>query len=229
MNVKIVGALAAASLMALLSVSARAGPVAVGNSSFESPVVATFNTGPITDFQIGDTGGLFNNAAGVYTAPDGQQVGYAGQGNGVIGHNDGVLFQYVGPVTPLATYTLTVDVGRSLSSPANDYRLLLGYGGHDESTATIFAAAVNPVLVAPGTFSFASLTGTAPAGASGNLVFFLENSGAFGVATQTAFDDVSLVSNVPEPATWAMLLIGFGGLGAMARGSRRKQAAALAA
>lgn len=45
---------------------------------------------------------------------------------------------------------------------------------------------------------------------------------------QTSFiDNVSLTA-VPEPATWAMLLLGFFGIGFMARGSRRKDAAALA-
>ena len=34
------------------------------------------------------------------------------------------------------------------------------------------------------------------------------------------------VAAVPEPATWAMMLVGFGGLGAAMRSSRRKQAAA---
>ncbi len=227
MNMNITAAVALAGLAILSSASAQAGAVSIVNASFEDPVVATFNTGPVTGFQIGLTGGVFNDAAGVYIAPDGVQVGYAGNGNGVPGSNYGVLFQYVGAVTPGATYTLSVDVGRSFNSPANDYRLLLGYGGHDLATANIFAVASNPVLVAPGTFSFASLTGTAPKTATGDLVFFLENSGAFGVATQTAFDTVSLMSNVPEPASWALMLLGFGGLGLALR-SRRQVAAVTA-
>jgi hypothetical protein len=36
------------------------------------------------------------------------------------------------------------------------------------------------------------------------------------------------ISAVPEPATWGMMLIGFGAVGFMMRGSRRKQTAALA-
>jgi len=33
------------------------------------------------------------------------------------------------------------------------------------------------------------------------------------------------VSAIPEPATWAMMLAGFGGLGAAVRGARRKRVA----
>ena len=39
---------------------------------------------------------------------------------------------------------------------------------------------------------------------------------------------LSFSSPVPEPATWAMMIVGFGAAGAMVRGARRKQALALA-
>jgi PEP-CTERM motif len=39
--------------------------------------------------------------------------------------------------------------------------------------------------------------------------------------------DVSLLSGVPEPATWGLMLLGFGGLGGAAY-VRRRRAAALA-
>jgi hypothetical protein len=47
-----------------------------------------------------------------------------------------------------------------------------------------------------------------------------------GLPPMAALDGVSLTA-VPEPATWAMMLIGFGGLGAMIR--RRNRAAMAAA
>jgi hypothetical protein len=52
-----------------------------------------------------------------------------------------------------------------------------------------------------------------------------------GTENQVGFDNITLGSatagmgGVPEPATWAMMLIGFGGLGAAMRSNRRKQAA----
>ncbi|HWY60553.1 MAG TPA: PEPxxWA-CTERM sorting domain-containing protein [Rhizomicrobium sp.] len=44
----------------------------------------------------------------------------------------------------------------------------------------------------------------------------LYNPGDLGVVT---------ISAVPEPASWAMMLLGFGGIGFMLRGSRRKESA----
>jgi hypothetical protein len=50
-----------------------------------------------------------------------------------------------------------------------------------------------------------------------------------GSANFIGFDNITLGSatagGVPEPATWAMMLMGFGGLGAAMRSARRKQAA----
>ena len=50
-----------------------------------------------------------------------------------------------------------------------------------------------------------------------------------GVENQIVFDDVTFGSSTvgsgaPEPATWAMMLMGLGGLGAAMRSARRKPA-----
>ena len=50
-----------------------------------------------------------------------------------------------------------------------------------------------------------------------------------GTANFIVYDDITLGSSspgIPEPATWAMMLVGFGGLGAAMRSNRRKQAVA---
>ncbi|WP_309645539.1 PEPxxWA-CTERM sorting domain-containing protein [Phenylobacterium sp.] len=47
-------------------------------------------------------------------------------------------------------------------------------------------------------------------------------------SSENSFEVSNIGSAVPEPATWAMMIIGFGGVGSMLRSSRRKQAAAFA-
>jgi hypothetical protein len=55
-----------------------------------------------------------------------------------------------------------------------------------------------------------------------NIVGFDLNS------TSNSFELSNIGAAVPEPATWAMMIIGFGAVGSMVRSHRRKQALALA-
>ena len=55
---------------------------------------------------------------------------------------------------------------------------------------------------------------------------FASLDGVDGTAYGPAISDISLA--VPEPATWAMMLLGFGGLGAALRMNRRRQGVAVA-
>ena len=78
---------------------------------------------------------------------------------------------------------------------------------------------------------------TAPGGGTGSLAatpivlsagtYVLNISGALdpSLEAEGGFDFSGTAAAVPEPATWAMMLIGFGGLGAALRGSRRLAAA----
>ena len=59
---------------------------------------------------------------------------------------------------------------------------------------------------------------------SSTLVFNSQTHTPYG----PALDNVSISSAVPEPATWAMMIIGFGSVGGMVRSSRRRQALAFA-
>lgn len=108
-----------------------------------------------------------------------------------------------------APSTVTADVtagGQVVHVSAADDHNLFGYGGH--------------MLWQTGAFTFTgsghdtiSLAATIPG-----------NAGVF-------FDDISVqgpLAGVPEPASWAMMLVGFGGLGAMLR-RRRTALTALAA
>jgi hypothetical protein len=104
-------------------------------------------------------------------------------------------------------------VGQRLDFLLFDYRLLLGFGGHDVATTTVFADASNPAgTPAPGTYSLATVTGVAPKGASSDVLVFLSggNSGAFGTSGQAGWDSVSLF--IPEPFSATILATGLLGL-----------------
>jgi len=47
-------------------------------------------------------------------------------------------------------------------------------------------------------------------------------------STGNSFEFDNVATSVPEPATWAMMIIGFAGVGSMLRANRRKDALALA-
>ena len=53
----------------------------------------------------------------------------------------------------------------------------------------------------------------------------LVDSGGFKEAKQFEFSGANIANNVPEPATWTMMLAGFFGLGGMLRGRREKRLA----
>ena len=78
----------------------------------------------------------------------------------------------------------------------------------------------------PSVFTTQTLEFTAST-ANGSIDFLAR---PLGTQSFTAIDDlkISTAPGVPEPATWAMMLVGFGGLGAAMRRSRRRVARALA-
>ena len=157
--------------LAIVPLSAQAGPLSVVNSSFETP-------GGLADGQaaaVGITGwtgfdpNVVNPAAGVDTttgiAPDGNNVGAAvGFNPPTGGPSDGALSQTLtSELTFHTTYTLTVDVGRMLPVPStwvgmtptwNGYRVTLLAG------KTVLAQDNNTVAVPVGGFALSTVTYT---------------------------------------------------------------------
>jgi hypothetical protein len=74
-----------------------------------------------------------------------------------------------------------------------------------------------------GSFNF-GLGGSGPLGLILNSSVF--NPGGYPVSAPGSVNIALNVAAVPEPATWAMMLVGFAGLGAAVRASRRTQLAA---
>jgi hypothetical protein len=79
-----------------------------------------------------------------------------------------------------------------------------------------FANAANGDQVSAGTNGLFRVVGTE--GEHFNSVTFSSSSNSFEV-------DNLAVGGVPEPASWALMIVGFGGAGAVLRGQRRRQAA----
>jgi len=102
------------------------------------------------------------------------------------------------------------DVGRAHNGPVS-------FSVTDNSTTHNYTPA--------GTASFQNDSFTFVAGPS-NIVTFSaiapNQSRTSSYDFATAIDNLSLASAAPEPASWFMLLIGFGGLGAALRSMRRK-------
>jgi hypothetical protein len=208
-----------------VSTSAQAGAIVVVNNSFEDPVVPYFST---TNGVSGGTPvssipgwtmtttygniGVFRPFLSDYTAPDGNQVGYIGGGNPQT--PDAGSFSQVLGVSAVAgdLYTLGVYVGaRAEGYTVGDYSIELWAGGH------LLDSVTDPVAPAAGTFDLTGLTYRADAADTsyGDLEIVLTGGTSDGGKAygQVAFDDVTLsASAVPEPSTWAMILLGFAGL-----------------
>jgi len=212
---------AAASLMLLaLPVPANAAVNIVTNGSFETlpGTGLPFGCGVDCSFSIGPIPGwITNGATGQFqpgppstttffsSVPDGVTVAYS---------NGGSISQTLG-ITAVAgqLYNFSVAFGRRSD-------------GTFDPTATAVLNVGNNFVIAtgvaptPGNWStyMASYLATAlDAGAPISVV--LNASGA-----QGNWDDVN-VSAVPEPATWAMMLLGFGIVGGAMRSAKRRQKA----
>jgi len=118
-------------------------------------------------------------------------------------------------VASLATgnYTVSFELAGNLrNAPAETTTVNIGTSA---ASAVVFSPAnTQGYTLETATFKDVSgqvsFTDSGPASQQGNLL------------------DNVVVSSVPEPATWAVMLVGFGGLGVTMRSNRRKQAAATA-
>jgi hypothetical protein len=138
-----------------------------------------------------------------------------------------------GPVTSGA-FSLNFDSGTSTYS-LTDFELVIGQLYDLSNTGLIQEDPSNPVwtiggalnganVVSSGTTDFLFFFNPALASSSGGLIFSLGGSQS-PINTQITITQTSAPPEVPEPGTWAMLLLGFGGIGFVMR--RRKTAQAL--
>ncbi len=222
-------AIAATALAASLATPALAVPINVVNASFEilpagglpfggcGPGCAFSNgtTGP--GWVIAGTGGHFQpgpssgNFAYFNYIPDGITVGFA---------DVGTLYQTIVPLAQLGTYTLQVERG-----VRSDVLVSPGWVGLNFSNTNSTAYATGS-FASPGTWSTWTSTFTVGAADVGSTISIVLN----GAGLQGDWDDVRLDGPashgvVPEPASWALLIAGFGMIGAA---MRRRRVAAIA-
>jgi hypothetical protein len=207
----------------LLGVSASASAGVIATESFESPALS------VGAIQYGPAYDLTNdiNSTGPASAPNFTFNGYSG-----IASNGNAYL----PPTPFGLQTAFIQAYPAAGSnitwnvagftPGKTYTLYFydaGYGGGaDTLDVSAFASSADYTPSSDSIYGLNSLTFTATS-TSGTIEFLGTSSGGDYV---TEIDDLSIVSSVPEPSTWAMMMVGLGGLGVGLRVRRRIQALA---
>jgi hypothetical protein len=183
------------------------------NAGFEDPALADndFTNNSIPGWTGTDSGAGFN--FGVFDPPTIFFAAQAPEGENVAYIERGAIFQTLGDVLAVGTYTLTVQVGDSLIDPDSPFTVELRAG------STVLAQSSTPDP-ADGTFALVTVDYTA--GAADPLlgqtleIRFVESLSD--KTTEAYFDAVQLDFAVPEPSA---LLLGTFGLAAVVRWQRK--------
>lgn len=183
-------AILAAGAMVTLSGSARANLVANGNFDLDTPPGGTapmdWSFTPASsgsDFFVGPM-----PTFGAFSGPNSANFG-------AVGDLDDVLWQNIA-TTAGQTYTISFELAHNSSNAENDFSVQ--FGG-----VTVFSIANQSQFG----YTLETVTGTATS--SSTLLSFSGRE----VPQWYGLDNVSVSSGVPEPSTWAMLILGFAGLG----------------
>jgi len=245
-------AFAAMSAALLVAGAASAGPNLVTNGGFESttsgPGQLAYNTNA-TDWSIAAPNDSYTFLYAAGTADVGGSngeygaVAIWGPGNGVANgfpasspnggnfiasdpafQNNSPLQQTITGLTAGAEYVVSFDWAGAQQS---------GFTGPTTEgwTVGLGAAATQTTPIASiasqGFSGWMTQSFTFKADAASDVLSFLSVGGPSGGQPPFALLDGVSLTAVPEPATWAMMLVGFGGLGSAIR-SRRKRAAVTA-
>ena len=203
----------------LLATAALAAPasaatnVTIINPSFEQDVQQynNYTRGAHTGWYSDNAGST--NFGPSLTVADGAQAIFL---NGLY------LYQTVGTLAQNTNYTLTVYAGNKAEyGPGSEGSINLLNGDNNSGTVLAVTALSSLPVGTMAPFSVDFRTGSS---VSGNLTIAMFKTSGL----QIDFDHVQLTASgaVPEPASWAMLIAGFGLTGAAARRRRRMVAVA---
>jgi hypothetical protein len=241
-------ALAATAALAFTA-SANAGPDLVTNGGFEATTAGAgqlgFNTNA-TGWTVASGGYTFLYASGTAdtTGSDGQygNVSLWGPNNGsanglpasspaggnFVGEDSD--FQVV-PITQTLNgltvgdkYTVNfywAGAQQSGFTGASTDQFIVGFGGSTQSTAMVDVAS-------EGFSGWQHQSFTFTADNTSDVLSFLASGSVSGVPSFALLEGVSVFAAAPEPATWALMLVGVGSLGAASRMRRRNAARTIA-
>jgi hypothetical protein len=167
-----------------------------------------FETGDLSAWTLSGNGGNANFFFAL-TAIEGNRLGY------VYGGAEGVYSTLSQTFDLAAGQTITGSVGFQVLDYYNDDAYLSINGIH------LFDYSVD-LAEAQGPSGWRTFTYTAPTAGSYELKLAARNVIDAGFSSGAVLDNVAISSAVPEPATWAMMLLGFGATGAMLRSDRRR-------
>jgi hypothetical protein len=214
-------ALAAAAATLMMAGSANA-MITVSQSAYytyaddvlafsDSKVVCSFDAACASGYNFTFAGGSPAPGTGIYT----------GSSNGVTAAPPGDGTAYASVLGPDGTATLTFSAGVK--------NISFFMGSPDQYNAITFYDAGNNPL---GTFNGTEFTGPPANGDQGlgERITFNFNGAAVTKATfgssQNSFEFDRVGAAVPEPTSWALMILGFGGIGAAIRSRRRLLATA---
>lgn len=215
----LVGAAVAAT--AILGATASNAAVAIVNGSFEDGSIdpgsfTTLNAGDSTSITGWLVGGVGIDYIGTYwTASNGaRSIDLSALGAGSIS-------QVLSGLTIGQTYQVSFDLAGNPDGGSNTKVAVVSDGATSASYDFLMGGQTNAAMGwETHTFSFTAV------GENATLTFVSNEDSAYG----PALDNVSVAAapggpGVPEPATWALMILGFGAVGMSLRSRRRALAA----
>jgi hypothetical protein len=209
------------------STPSRAGTIL--SESFDSISTLSGNGWVLTNesSSIGLTKGWYQGAQNVFPSQAGPANGYVASNYNAAG-SPGTLANWL--ITPVfstaAAGTVTFYVQAAAEPGYEDH---ISYGFSDGSSLTAdFTNMTAPILLSGGWQEFT--VAFAAQGIGSTARFAIEYVGDADLSNYIGVDTLSIQTDetaaVPEPATWAMMLLGFSGLGAALRSRSRHKVVA---